>query len=60
VFSISLHTRAAQIMLERNPDQLRPQLELLQTLAQSALGEMRGLIAHLRPQDHESAGRIKT
>lgn len=50
IFGISLHTRAAQILLARDPERLRPQLEHLQTLTQSALGEMRGLIAHLRPQ----------
>ena len=51
MFSISLHTRAAQILLETNPDRLRPELEQLQTLTQSALEEMRSLIAELRPQD---------
>jgi signal transduction histidine kinase len=57
IFSISLHTRATQILLERDPDRLRPQLEQLQMLAHSALEEMRGLIADLRPQENESAGR---
>ena len=51
LFSISLHTRAAQIMLEHDPEKLRPQLEQLQSLTQNALGEMRGLIANLRPTD---------
>jgi signal transduction histidine kinase len=57
MFSITLHTRAARILLERDPDRLRPQLEELRTLAQSALEEMRGLIAHLRPQEHESTAK---
>jgi signal transduction histidine kinase len=57
MFSITLHTQAARIMLERDPDRLRPQLEQLRSLAQSALAEMRGLIAHLRPKENESAGR---
>ena len=51
MFSIGLHTRAAQILLERDPERLRPQLEQLQTLTQNALEEMRGLIAELRPQE---------
>jgi signal transduction histidine kinase len=60
VFSISLHTRAAQIILERQPDRIQSQLERLQVLSRSALDEMRGLIAHLRPPENESAERIKT
>jgi signal transduction histidine kinase len=60
MFSISLHTRAAQILLERDPERLRPQLEKLQGLAHNALEEMRGLIAHLRIQESESTGRTKT
>jgi signal transduction histidine kinase len=52
IFSISLHTRATQILLERNPERLRPQLERLQALTQSALEEMRSLISSLRPQEH--------
>jgi signal transduction histidine kinase len=59
MFSIGLHTRAAQIMLERDPDCLRPQLEQLQILAHNALEEMRGLIAQLRPHEGESVGRPK-
>ena len=59
VFSISLHTRAAQIMLERQPDRIQLQLERLQALTRSALDEMRGLIAHLRPPENESAERIR-
>jgi signal transduction histidine kinase len=55
VFSIALHTHAAQILLERDPDRLRPQLEQLRSLAQGALGEMRSLIAQLRPHEGGSA-----
>jgi signal transduction histidine kinase len=57
IFSITLHTRAAQLLLERDPDSVRVQLVKLQSLAQNALEEMRSLIAHLRPPDGESAGR---
>lgn len=50
MFSIVLNTHAAQIVLEREPDQLRPLLVQLQALTQDALTEMRSLIAQLRPQ----------
>lgn len=60
LFSISLHTRAAQILLERKPDRLRPQLERLQVLTRDALDEMRGLIAHLRPPENPSADQPRT
>jgi signal transduction histidine kinase len=50
LFSIILNTRSAQILLEREPARVRSQLEQLQALTQNALGEMRGLIAQLRPK----------
>lgn len=50
IFSLILNTRTAQILLKQNPAQMKPQLEQLQTLAQNALAEMRGLITQLRPQ----------
>ena len=52
MFGITLHTHSARILLERDPDRLRPELEQLRTLAQSALAEMRGLIAELRPKEN--------
>ncbi len=55
IFSIRLQTRAAQILLEREPERLRLQLEQLRSLAQNALEEMRGLIARLRPPRGETA-----
>ena len=55
MFSISLNSRAAHILLERDPDKLRSQLEQLQGLTRSALEEMRGLIADLRPASGDSA-----
>jgi len=51
MFSISLNSRATRILLERDPERLRPQLEQLQALSQSALEQMRGLISELRPVD---------
>jgi signal transduction histidine kinase len=46
-----LNNRATQILMEREPDRLRPQLEQLQKLTQDALAEMRSLIAQLRPRN---------
>jgi signal transduction histidine kinase len=60
MFSITLHVRAAQILLERSPERMRPQLEQLQTLTCSTLQQMRGLIAQLRPQENGSDGRSTT
>lgn len=60
IFSISLHTRSAQILLNHDSQLLRGQLEQLQALSQSALEEMRSLIAQLRPQESGSARRTKT
>jgi signal transduction histidine kinase len=52
MFSISLNSRATRILLERDPDRLRSQLEQLQALTRNALEEMRSLIAELRPQEN--------
>jgi signal transduction histidine kinase len=50
IFSITLNARTTQILQERNPAQVKPQLEQLQVLTQNALAQMRSLIAELRPQ----------
>jgi signal transduction histidine kinase len=50
LFSIALNTRSAQILLERDPSQVRTQLGQLQQLTQDALAQMRGLIAQWRPK----------
>lgn len=50
LFSIALNTRSAEIILKREPSQVRPQLENLQRLAQNALAEMRGHITQLHPK----------
>jgi signal transduction histidine kinase len=52
MFSIVLYSRATCILLERDPERLRPQLEQLQLLTQDALAEMRSLITDLRPQEN--------
>ncbi len=49
IFSITLNARTTQILQERNPAQVKPQLEQLLALAQNALAQMRSLIAELRP-----------
>ena len=50
IFSIILNTRATQILVDREPNRVRLQLEKLQILTQDALAEMRSLIAQLRLQ----------
>jgi signal transduction histidine kinase len=50
MFSIVLDIRSTQILLERDPARIRPQLEHLQELAQNVLADMRSLIARLRPK----------
>jgi signal transduction histidine kinase len=50
MFSIVLNIRSTQILLERDPTRIQPQLERLQELTQNALAEMRSLIARLRPK----------
>jgi len=57
MFSIILNIRSAQILLERNPVQIRPHLEQLHSLTQSALDQMRSLIAQLRPQSPDASLR---
>ncbi len=50
IFSVVLNAHSTQILLERHPERVKPQLEQLQELTQSALAQMRGVIAHLRPK----------
>jgi signal transduction histidine kinase len=50
MFSIVLNIRSTQILLERDPTRIRPQLEQLQELTQNVLADMRSLIAKLRPR----------
>jgi signal transduction histidine kinase len=49
IFSILLNTRSTQMLLEREPQRVRGQLEQLQALSQNVLTEMRSLISQLRP-----------
>ena len=48
IFSMTLTTEAAHILLQRDPSQVTPQLDRLQELAQGVLSEMRSLIQQLR------------
>jgi len=50
MFSIVLNIRSTQILLERDPVRIRPQLEQLQELTQNVLADMRSLIGKLRPR----------
>lgn len=50
VFTILVTAEAARLLLDRDAARARDQMSKLQTLTQSALDQMRSLIAHLRPQ----------
>jgi signal transduction histidine kinase len=45
---IIIDTQSAQLLLRREPEHARPQIEKLQELAQKTLTKMRDLIVHLR------------
>jgi signal transduction histidine kinase len=49
IFSMRLTAEAAKMLLDREPDRVGAELNKLQTLAKSALAEMRSLIFELRP-----------
>jgi signal transduction histidine kinase len=50
IFSITLTSQSARLLLEREPDRVPEVLERLQTMTASALSQLRSLIAELRPQ----------
>ena len=52
IFSMTLITEAAHILLDREPSQVGQHLDRLQELANAALEEMRSLISQMRPRDH--------
>ncbi len=56
LFSLNLAADAAATLLERDPDQARPQLDRVRDLAREALGELRSLILGLRPAELERDG----
>jgi signal transduction histidine kinase len=51
IFSMTLTTQSAMLLLERNPSQVTGQLDRLTDLAQNALAEMRLLVSKLTPSD---------
>ena len=49
IFSISLTSQSARLLLERAPARVPEQLDRLEEMTGSALGQLRSLIAQLRP-----------
>ena len=49
IFSVTLTSQAARLLLERDPERVPEQLDRLQNMTGSALGQLRSLIAQLRP-----------
>ncbi len=58
IFSMTLTTQSALLLLERDPSRVGAQLERLIQLAQSALAEMHTLISELRPEEHPGHGLV--
>ena len=56
IFSMTLTTQSALLLLERDPDQVGVQLNRLSDLARSALAEMHVLISELRPEKVAAGG----
>ena len=54
MFSILLTAESARLLLDRDAARAREQMDQLQLLTQSALDQMRSLIADLRPQASRS------
>jgi len=49
IFSITLTSQSTRILLEREPARVPEQIDHLQALTEDALGQLRSLIAELRP-----------
>ena len=56
VFSMTLTTQSALLLLDRDPSRVGAQLDRLNQLAQSALSEMQVLISELRPKKVAEGG----
>jgi signal transduction histidine kinase len=56
IFSMTLTTQSALLLLDRDPGQVGAQLDRLNDLAQSALSEMHVLISELRPEKVAEGG----
>jgi len=58
VFSMNLTTQSAQLLYNRDPEQVRPQLVRLSQLAQGALSEMQLLISELPKEQAANGGLV--
>jgi signal transduction histidine kinase len=58
VFSMTLTTQSASLLLERDPAKVESQLDRLSQLAQNALSEMQTLISELRPEEIGRGGLV--
>lgn len=58
IFSMTLTTQSALLLLERDPGRVGAQLDRLNQLAQGALSEMRALISELRPERVAEGGLV--
>jgi signal transduction histidine kinase len=56
IFSMTLTTQSALLLLDKDPSQVGSQLERLNQLAQNAMAEMRTLISELRPEQTMAGG----
>lgn len=56
IFSMNLSVQAARMLVERQPEQAAGQLDRLQELARSAVGEMQVLVSQLRPRSAAQEG----
>ena len=60
LFGVVLTADAAALLLERDPEAARAELDRLRTLAHEALRELRALVFELRPADLEAEGLSAT
>jgi signal transduction histidine kinase len=58
IFSMTLTTQSALLLLDRDQSRVGAQLERLNQLAQSALSEMHTLISELRPERQAGGGLV--
>jgi signal transduction histidine kinase len=56
VFSMNLTVQSARLLLERDPDRVAGQLQRLEELAASAMGEIQTLVSRLRPTSMAEEG----
>jgi signal transduction histidine kinase len=58
IFSLTLTAQAALLLADRDPGRVGAQLDRLETLAGSALAELRSLVAHLGPAGAARGGLL--